>query len=171
MLGQQHIKVAFTTAVERLSHTMPVEYQTGEGMINPEMLQFLDLIHMADLIQQITAVYYNEKIKYWIDENDFLDDVIGEKKTFERLLDDNVAVGMDSCIQSLINQCEFLLLSGQYISDFNPPSGLISMDLKPTKACFHVVECLDAYINVFKKCLEKGTMEIFQTEIATRVFQ
>ena len=140
-------------------------------MINPDTLQFFDLIHMADLIQQMLQVYYTDKIRPWIDENDFLDEVVIEKKKYERLLDDNVALGMDRAIQVLINQCEFLLLSGQSITDYNPPSGEIGMEMKPTMACIRVIDCLDAHLLVLKGCLEKSTMEIFQTEISVRIFQ
>ena len=171
MLGQQHIKTAFGIATERLSHTKPVEYQKGIKMINPDTLQFFDLIHMADLIQQMLTVYYSENVRPWIDENDFLDEVVTEKKKYERLLDDNVALGMDRAIQVLINQCEFLLLCSQSLSDYNPPSGEIGMELRPTKACLQVIECLDEHLKVLRGCLEKSTMEIFQTEISIRLFQ
>lgn len=55
-------------------------------MINPDALQFFELVHLADLIQQMIDVYYCEDIKPWIDENDFLSEIAVEKKAFERLL-------------------------------------------------------------------------------------
>jgi len=55
-----------------------------------------------------------------------------ERKAFERLLDDSVAHGMDSSIQVIINQVEYILLTQQKPNDYNPPdTGL--MDMKPTK--------------------------------------
>lgn len=55
-------------------------------MINQDALQFFELVHLADLIQQMIDVYYSEDIKPWIDENDFLSEIAVEKKAFERLL-------------------------------------------------------------------------------------
>lgn len=55
-------------------------------MINQDSLQFFELVHLADLIQQMIDVYYSEDIKPWIDEYDFLSEIAVEKKSFERLL-------------------------------------------------------------------------------------
>lgn len=76
--------------------------------------------------------YYNEDIKCWIDEGDFLSDIVVERKAFERVLDDSVAQGMDSSIQVIINQVEYILLSQQKLDDYNPPESGI-LDVKPTK--------------------------------------
>jgi recyclin-1 len=61
-----------------------------------------------------------------------MNDVNKEKKSFERLLDDCVAQGMDRGIQVLLSQVEFILAHEQKREDYNPPSDAMP-DLKPTK--------------------------------------
>ncbi len=107
----------------------------------------------------------------WIDEQDFLSDIIIEKKAFERLLDDSVAAGMDKAIQVLINQCEFLLISGHGLNDFNPGADEFVMDVKPTKACQQVMACLEVHTKALKGSIEANTMEVFLSEVSVRLFQ
>jgi recyclin-1 len=87
------------------------------------------------------------------------------------LLDDSVAVGMDKAVQVLVNQCEFLLISLQLQTDYNPTGKDTVFDFKPTKACEEVCKCLDTHTKVLTGCIEKGTMEVFQSEVAARLFQ
>jgi recyclin-1 len=61
-----------------------------------------------------------------------MNDVNKEKKSFERLLDDCVAQGMDRGIQVLLSQVEFILVNEQKREDYNPPRDAMP-DLKPTK--------------------------------------
>lgn len=107
----------------------------------------------------------------WIDEQDFLSDIIIEKKAFERLLDDSVAAGMDKAIQVLINQCEFLLISGHGLNDFNIGPSSFVLDIKPTKACKQVMLCLETHTKVLKGSIEANTMEVFLSEVCVRLFQ
>jgi recyclin-1 len=94
-----------------------------------------------------------------------------EKKAFERLLDDSVAIGMDKAVQVLVNQCEFLMISLQLQTDYCPTAKNLVFDFKPTKACEEVIKCLDAHTKVLQGCLEKSTMEVFQGEVSVRLFQ
>lgn len=86
------------------------------------LAEFFELVHIADLIQQMVEVYWKEEMVsvLWdvdshlferrihvcvfaknkiVDKHDFLNEVNKEKKAFERLLDDCVAQGMDQGIQ------------------------------------------------------------------------
>jgi recyclin-1 len=65
-LGERHLKPAFLEANERLSKSAPLDFQEGHKMVNMESLQFFDLIHMGDLIQQMVDVYYNEDIVFFV---------------------------------------------------------------------------------------------------------
>ncbi|KAJ3270288.1 F-box protein: endocytic membrane traffic, recycling ReCYcling 1 [Terramyces sp. JEL0728] len=168
-VGEKHLKPAFAIAIDRLNKSVPADFGEGQKMINMDSLQFFDLIHMGDVIQQMVDVYYAEDIRLWIDENDFLSDIIIEKKAFERLLDDSVAAGMDKAIQVLINQCEFLLISGHAMNDYNPNVAVV-FDFKPTKACSQVVQCLETHVKVLKGCIEQSTMEVFLGEVSVRLF-
>jgi recyclin-1 len=76
-----------SSALERLDKSQPIEYSDdNQSMINQDALQFFELVHLADLIQQMIEVYFSEDIKPWIDEADFLSDISVEKKAFERFL-------------------------------------------------------------------------------------
>jgi recyclin-1 len=99
-----------------------------------------------------------------------MNEVNKEKKTFERLLDDCVAQGMDRGIQVLLAQVEFILANGQTRNDYNPPSDTMP-DLKPTKACQDVIKCLKSNTSMLVGAAEKGTMDLFFSEIGRRFFE
>ncbi|KNC99171.1 uncharacterized protein SPPG_05425 [Spizellomyces punctatus DAOM BR117] len=169
VIGPQHIRPAFDTALERLSRAQVVD-QSDEKAVNPDSLQFFEMVHIADLIQQMIEVYYQEDVKPWIDESDFLSDIVVDKKSFERLLDDSVANGMDKSIQVLVNQIDYILLVEQAQKDFNPTEKDVVLDLKPTKACQRVIECLNSHIKILYGVAEKHTMEVFFGEVGVRIF-
>ena len=99
-----------------------------------------------------------------------MNDVNKEKKIFERLLDDCVAQGMDRSIQVLLSQVEYIVSSEQTKNDYNPP--LDSMpDLKPTKACRDTIQCLKTNTSMLVGAAEKGTMDLFFSEIGRRFFE
>lgn len=170
VIGSGHIKPAFDTAIDRLSKTQLLD-ETQEKNISPELLQFFELVHIADLIQQMIEVYYQEDVKSWIDESDFLSDIVVDKKGFERLLDDCVASGMDKSIQVLVNQVDYILLVGQGERDYNPVEKEVVVDFKPTKACRRVIDCLNVHTKILSGVAEKHTMEVFFAEVGVRVFK
>ncbi|KAI9208175.1 exocyst complex component Sec10-domain-containing protein [Polychytrium aggregatum] len=163
-LGEKHLKPGFVAATDQL--TMVVDGKTQSGAT--DSMEFFELVHIGDLISQMVDAYYCEDIKPWIDEGDFLSEIIMEKKAFERLLDDQVAGGMDKSIQALINQADHILITEQLPTDFNPVGGLV--ELRPTKACEHVVECFNAYAKALNGVTEKHTVEVFFSELAVRLF-
>lgn len=99
-----------------------------------------------------------------------MNDVNKEKKTFERLLDDCVAQGMDRGIQVLLSQVEYILASEQTRNDYNPSSEEMP-DLKPTKACRDTIQCLKTNTSMLVGAAEKGTMDLFFSEIGRRFFE
>ena len=133
-IGKKHMNVAFNKAIGKLSSSMPIDNWTESNpkAISMDSLQFFELVHIADLIHQMVDVYFVEDVKPWIDEFDFLADVMVEKKSFDRSSDDNVAAGMDKAIQVLINQCDHILITMQDPADYNPPLNKFVMDLNPT---------------------------------------
>ncbi|KAJ1566990.1 F-box protein: endocytic membrane traffic, recycling ReCYcling 1, partial [Cladochytrium tenue] len=158
--------------LNRLSKSMPVAdwSNTGHRAVNIDSLQFFELVHVADLIHQMIDAYFAEDVRAWIDEQDFLSDVMVEKKAFDRAADDNVAQGMDKAIQVLINQVEYILVSEQAPADFNPPETGAVMDLKPTKACRNVIACLNAHTRLLNGVTNKDTLEVFFGEVGVRLF-
>ncbi|KAI8917495.1 exocyst complex component Sec10-domain-containing protein [Powellomyces hirtus] len=169
VIGPNHIKPAFDTAISRLS-TAKLSDAQDEKAVSPDSLQFFELVHIADLIQQMVEVYYQEDVKTWIDESDFLADIVVDKKAFERLLDDCVAAGMDKSIQVLVNQVDYILLVEQKKEDFNPPEKNVVLDIKPTVACRRVIECLNSHAKILYGVAEKHTMEVFFGEVGVRIF-
>jgi recyclin-1 len=99
-----------------------------------------------------------------------MNDVNKEKKIFERLLDDCVAQGMDRGIQVLLSQVEYILASEQTRNDYNPASQDMP-DLKPTKACQDTIQCLKTNTSMLVGAAEKGTMDLFFSEIGRRFFE
>ncbi|KAI9001608.1 exocyst complex component Sec10-domain-containing protein [Gaertneriomyces semiglobifer] len=168
-VGEKHIRPAFENAIQRLSRP---QLQDSESKalttVSPDSLQFFELVHIADLVHQMIEVYYQEDVKQFIDESDFLSAIVTEKKEFERLLDDCVAGGMDKSIQVLINQIDYVLLVEQGEDDFAEMEGV--QDLKPTKACRKVIECLESHVKILWGLADKGSMEIYFGEVGLRVF-
>jgi recyclin-1 len=77
---------------------------------------------------------------------------------------------MDGGIQVLISQVEFILSSEQKSSDYNPTTGMMA-DLKPTKACRDALKCLKSNTSMLVGAAEKGTMDLFFSEIGRRFFE
>ncbi|CAG8730926.1 8456_t:CDS:2, partial [Dentiscutata erythropus] len=108
-LGLRHIRRGFDTC-----HTAPwrIQYQPDTESTS----KFFELVHIADLIQQMVEICYDEEMS---DKPDFFNICIKEKKTFEKNLDESV----------LIDHVEFVLSRSE---EFNPPINT-PLDLKPTK--------------------------------------
>jgi recyclin-1 len=104
------------------------------------LLKFFELVHVADLMQQMIHVYYKEEICRFVDEHDFMNPCNTEKKLFERHLDDLVAAGLDKSITVLMDQVEFILTTEQQPTDYDPLEP--NKDLAITKACKETIQCL-----------------------------
>ncbi|KAJ3278224.1 F-box protein: endocytic membrane traffic, recycling ReCYcling 1, partial [Rhizoclosmatium sp. JEL0117] len=115
-------------------------------------------------------VYFAEDVRPWIDENDFLSDIMIEKKKFDRSSDDNVAHGMDKAIQVLIEQVDHILDTTQLPTDYNPTNENHVYDFKPTKACLDVIACLNAHTRLLNGVTNKDTLELFFGEVGVRLF-
>ncbi|KAF1797088.1 exocyst complex component Sec10-like protein [Mucor lusitanicus] len=167
-LGHTHIQPGFDSAASRLSSYKPNADASNEDV--PPLTEFFELVHVADVIQQMIQLYYDEEITKNVDKLDFMNEVNKEKKSFERLLDDCVAQGMDRGIQVLLSQVEFILAHEQRKEDYNPPSDAMP-DLKPTKACRDTIQCLKTNTSMLVGAAEKGTMDLFFSEIGRRFFE
>ncbi|CAO3644099.1 unnamed protein product [Cunninghamella blakesleeana] len=168
-LGVEHIKPAFDKAYEKLLQYKPKLELLGNNDDVPPLTDFFELVHVADVIQQMVQLYYDEEMTKFIDRHDFMNEVNKEKKTFERMLDDCVAQGMDHGIQVLLNQVEVILNGEQLPSDYNPQD--IMMDLQPTKACLDTIQCLKRNTSMLNGAAEKSTMDLFFSEVGRRFFE
>ncbi|KAL7316335.1 F-box protein: endocytic membrane traffic, recycling ReCYcling 1 [Mucor circinelloides] len=167
-LGHTHIQPGFDSAASRLSSYKPNADASNEDV--PPLTEFFELVHVADVIQQMIQLYYDEEITKNVDKLDFMNEVNKEKKSFERLLDDCVAQGMDRGIQVLLSQVEFILCHEQRKEDYNPPTDSMP-DLKPTKACRDTIQCLKTNTSMLVGAAEKSTMDLFFSEIGRRFFE
>ncbi|CAG8433105.1 7776_t:CDS:10 [Ambispora gerdemannii] len=166
-LGPMHIKPGFDTAVLRLGEYKPDAESTSQGLA--PLVEFFELVHIADLIQQMLQVYYDEEMCRFIDKDDFLNECNEEKKKFEKLLDESVAAGLNKGIQVLTDQVEFILATEQKPEEFMPKDNA-NLDLKPTKACINAVDCLSSHAKLVVGCSDKNTLDVFFQEIGLRVF-
>jgi recyclin-1 len=65
--GERHLKPAFDVAIERLNKSVPQDISDGRSIVNMDSLQFFDMIHVADMVQQMFEVFYAEDVvkKYY----------------------------------------------------------------------------------------------------------
>ena len=49
-------------AGDKLSKSKPIDFDVNASMVNDNALQFFELVHIGDLVQQMVEVYYNEDI-------------------------------------------------------------------------------------------------------------
>ncbi|KAF9902383.1 F-box protein: endocytic membrane traffic, recycling ReCYcling 1 [Lobosporangium transversale] len=165
-LGQQHIDPGFTAAIQQLGRYKPTT--THGGGVTP-LMDFFELVHVADLILQMVQVYYAEEMCKHIDKMDFLNDANKEKKAFERLIDDGVAAGLDKSIEVLIGQVEYILTTMQLPTDYNPDESM-EIELQPTQACREAVTCLTTHTKMLIGCTDKHTLDVFFQELGLRLF-
>ncbi|KAF9159295.1 F-box protein: endocytic membrane traffic, recycling ReCYcling 1 [Actinomortierella ambigua] len=153
-------------ATEQLGRYKPSTQFSG-GMT--PLMDFFELVHVADLILQMVQVYYAEEMCRYIDKMDFLNDANKEKKAFERLIDDGVAAGLDKCIEVLIQQVAHILETTQLPTDYNPEEG-VDIELQPTRACKDAVQCLATHTKLLVGCADKQTLDVFFQEVGLRLF-
>ncbi|KAG0259616.1 F-box protein: endocytic membrane traffic, recycling ReCYcling 1 [Linnemannia exigua] len=166
-MGQQHIKPGFATAIQHLGRYKPSTTHNGGG-VTP-LMDFFELVHVADLILQMVQVYYAEEMCKHIDKMDFLNEANKEKKSFERMIDDGVAAGLDKSIEVMIDQVAYILATLQLPTDFNPEEGA-DVELQPTNACREAVTCLTTHTKMLIGCTDKHTLDVFFQELGLRLF-
>ncbi|KAF9144850.1 F-box protein: endocytic membrane traffic, recycling ReCYcling 1 [Mortierella sp. GBA39] len=165
--GNQHIKPGFATAIQQLGRYKPST--THGGGVTP-LMDFFELVHVADLILQMVLVYYAEEMCKHIDKMDFLNEANKEKKSFERMIDDGVAAGLDKSIEVMIDQVAYILATMQLPTDFNPEEGT-DIELQPTNACLEAVTCLTTHTKMLIGCTDKHTLDVFFQELGLRLFK
>ncbi|KAF9357427.1 F-box protein: endocytic membrane traffic, recycling ReCYcling 1 [Mortierella sp. NVP85] len=165
-LGQSHIKVGFEAAIQQLSRYRPV---TTHGSGVTPLMDFFELVHVADLILQMVQMYYAEEMCKHIDKMDFLNEANKEKKAFERMIDDGVAAGLDKSIEVLIGQVEYILATMQLPTDYNPDENT-DIELQATRACREAITCLTTHTKMLVGCTDKHTLDVFFQELGLRLF-
>ena len=95
---------------------------TSGGKNVTPLIIFLELVNVGDLIQQMLDVFYSQELvaNRLIDQDDFLNSATKEKKRFEQMLDERVAVGLNKGIDVLMAEVELICATAQNPADYNP---------------------------------------------------
>ena len=176
ILGTRHIKAGFDQAVDHLSKYNPRE--TGEHSepgVTP-LIIFLELVNVGDLIQQMLDVFYEQELiaTKLTDRSDFLDPAVKEKKRFEQMLDERVAAGLNSGIEALMAEVEFVCATTQLVEDFNPgvsgDANNSASNIGPSRTAKQVVEVVSSHTKMLIGSTDKNMLDVFNQEVGLRLF-
>ncbi|KAI5480581.1 f-box protein pof6 [Pseudohyphozyma bogoriensis] len=165
-LGEKHVCPGFAKATSQMTRFKPEEHESGTTVA--PLVQFFELVHIGDTIQQMVDVYYEKEMASYIDKKDFLNAVVREKKRFETSLDDAVAQGLNAGVNILMNQVEHVIFTHQGLRDFSPPEGA-DLDLQPTLACTEAIDVLKTHCAMLKGSTDKQILEVFHSEVGIRL--
>lgn len=179
-IGERHVKTGFDTAISHLSHfqsrnptspTTTTNTPTSTTTQVAPLTTFLELVNLADLIQQMLTVFYDsELLRLQIARpNDHLDPNFKDKKRFEAMLDERVASGLGKGIDVLIEEVDYICATTQSPTDFNPPNDLVT-DVGPTLTCRKVIEVVGGHTSMLSGATEKTLLDVFVGEVGLRLF-
>ncbi|KAK6362826.1 F-box protein: endocytic membrane traffic, recycling ReCYcling 1 [Orbilia blumenaviensis] len=178
ILGQRHVKSGFDKAVTHLSQYNPRELSTAEEdeqVIVKPLVQFMELVNVGDLIQQMLDVFYEQELvaQKLTDKNDFLNPAIKEKKRFEQMLDERVAAGLNTGIDVLIKEVDYVFAKTQKPTDYNP--GIVGdqnlpIDFGPSEAARKVVSLVASHTKLLVGSTDKNVLDVFNQEVGMRLW-
>lgn len=178
-LRNHHIKPGFEKATDLLQkynsndvERVELKLEGFETKVEP-LVQFTELINIGDIILQMTSIFYKNELLHRniINKNkDFLNDVVQSKKNFETMLDDFVAEGLNIGINKLMDEVEFVFNTTQLPEDFNPTENSAKREIKPTQCALKIVELLSNHCFLLTGATDKGTIDVYQQEVAERFF-
>ncbi|VDB89198.1 Bgt-2637 [Blumeria graminis f. sp. tritici] len=172
ILGQRHIKPGFDKAVDHLSKYNPREIKEHQRGVAP-LVTFLELVNVGDLISQMIDVFFEQQLctNKLVDRNDFLEPAAKAKKHFENMLDERVAAGLNTGIDVLMDEVEYLLATTQLPTDYNPtPSLNGDAEVGSTKAAELVVELVESHTKMLIGSTDKSMLDVFNQEVGRRLF-
>lgn len=181
ILIEKHIKVGFDTALKRLRTYKPTEFrETNDHTLDP-IVNFIELVNVGDLIQQMISLFYREEL---INTNivvqrhkvkrDFLMANKCEKtmRKFETLLDNYVADGLNISIDVLMSEISFGVMTEVSETNFNiTEADLIQKRItlgEPSKIGRRVLLILESHVNLLTGSIDKAIVDVFQQEIGER---
>ncbi|THH15991.1 hypothetical protein EW146_g4575 [Bondarzewia mesenterica] len=141
------------------------EYEAPESTTSvAPLVQFFELVHVGDMIQSIVQLYFDKELAPNIDVTDFLNSVVREKKRFENVLDDSVALGLNAGIEVLMNQVDHIILTLTPPRTYYPPDDAPLL-LGPTKGCTEGIRCLEEHLKLLKGNVNREVLEVFEGEV------
>lgn len=204
-VGTHHVQSGFDQAISRL-----VEYQprrttaananttttTQDASEASPLVTFLELVHVADLIQQMLSVFYEQELLSLqiVARDDFLSPCSKHKRHFEAMLDDRVATGLSRGIDVLMDEVEYICATEQQATDFNPIitlfdaadssnnavnitikrasllSSTADIDTTPTRPCTMIISLLTTHLSLLTTSTDKALIDVFTAELAHRLF-
>lgn len=175
-LRERHLDPGFERAIVQMQHYKP----SAPGSTDPEtglrttsavapLLGFFELVHIGDTIGSMIQVYFDREMASYIDTTDFLSGIMREKKRFENALDEEVAKGLNTGTEVLMNQVEHILITRTTGREYCPPDGTVLAELGPTWACKEVIECLEMHCRVMRGSTSREVLEVFYTEVGMRL--
>jgi len=181
ILGSRHVQVGFDKAIVHLSHYNPraVSDHSQKGVA--PLVTFIELVNVGDLISQMIDVFYEQQLaaSKIADKNDFLDPAGRAKTKFEKLLDENVAAGLNKGIDVLMDEVEYLNGATQQPTDYNPAPiatekgsfrSAADFDIGPTETAKRVVDLVSSHTRMLVGTTEKSMLDVFNGEVGLRLF-
>ncbi|KAK9481380.1 exocyst complex component Sec10-like protein [Lipomyces japonicus] len=199
-LGFRHIEHGFDKALQHLTEYRPptapatsVDNAENEKTERPKevepLVTFLELVNVGDLIQQMVDVFYEKELvgRRFVDRTDFLSPAFKEKRKFEQMLDEHVALGLNRGIDVLIEQVNYILATQQKRNEFNinnytvhsgvnkadtyvTSSQVIDSRLGPTDAAIKVVDTVSSHTRLLNGNTDKTTLDVFLQEVGLRLY-
>ncbi|KAK9467638.1 exocyst complex component Sec10-like protein [Lipomyces arxii] len=190
-LGFHHIQNGFDRALSHMMEYQPPTYNEDDGSTGknerPQQVEplvtFLELVNVGDLIQQMVDVFFEKELvsRQLLNRTDFLSPAVKEKKRFEQMLDEHVALGLNCGIDVLIEQVEYILATTQKPDEFNiyhwspdhregSNGQLIDSRLGPTEAAVKVANTVAAHTRLLNGNTDKTTLDVFLQEVGLRMY-
>ncbi|KAI6144997.1 exocyst complex component Sec10-like protein [Pisolithus tinctorius] len=165
-LSTRHIARGFGIATERMMVYKPAEHQETTSVA--PLLQFFELVHIGDTIQNMVQLFFDKEMASYIDRTDFLNAVVREKKRFENSLDDCVAAGLNGGTQALMNQVEHIIITRTKPREYYPQEDTL-LDLGPTQGCTEAIKCLESHCKLLRGSTSREVLEVFYQEVGIRL--
>ena len=175
ILGTRHVKSGFDKAVVRLADYNPREIASHDPTktgVQP-LTTFLELVNIADLIQQMLDVFYEQELigpPVSLDRTDFLSPAAKEKKKFEQMLDERVAAGLSKGIDVLMDEVEYICATTQSPTDYNVPDTGQITDVGITDTAKQVIALVSGHTKMLQGSTDKALLDVFNSEVGLRLF-
>ncbi|KAJ6259899.1 Recyclin-1 [Drechslerella dactyloides] len=176
-LGQRHVRSGFDKAVNHLSQYNPRELSTADEddqVIVKPLVQFMELVNVGDLIQQMLDVFYEQELvaHRLSDRHDFLNPALKEKKRFEQMLDERVAAGLNTGIDVLIKEVDYVFAKTQKPTDYNPgiTGDCLTPDIGPSEAARKVIDLVGSHTKLLVGSTDKNVLDVFNQEVGMRLW-